>query len=683
MGFLLKIAKIAVEAPLKTLLSYIIPEELQFIEIGSIVSVPLGRRQARGVVFEINTTVSEKIEKDDNSFQLKEVSGIDQEYSAAMIKNYLPWISWIAEYYFYPIGLVASLLFPPLEKKAKKTSRKKSAIPLVEKEIPFKMNPEQETIYQAISQNMNFSVHLLYGITGSGKTEVYLQLFDKIMQEGRKGLFLLPEISLTPQLVSRFAKRFGDKLSLIHSQLTDRERTQFWWDIVEGDKSILIGARSAMFCPIPNLGLIVVDEEHEASFKQDEKLKYHGRDTAIMLGKFLNCPVILGSATPSFESWQNGLQHKFQIHRLTKRVGTAVLPDVEVVDLKISKDRSKELGFPFWLSESLFNEMQIHLEEGSQIALFLNRRGMSQTVICPACGHTKECPNCDIKLTLHAHNHLTCHYCDYHESFKKKCSDCKEGEMEPLGVGTEAVEIEIKKQFPKARIARVDRDEIQNRLDMESIIEKMENHEIDILIGTQMISKGLDFPKLKLVGLLLADIGFNMPDFRSGEKSFQLLTQMSGRSGRHVKENEKPGKVILQTFNPENESIQFALQANYEGYAEYDLNNRKMLDYPPFGKIISFRIQSKHLDQAQQIAKKLAHRSFTLKDSNPKYEPIEILGPAESPIFKIRGDFRYQLLVKSKEKNLINQFVRQLLHDEKWVPSTTRIIIDVDPQNLL
>jgi primosomal protein N' (replication factor Y) len=252
-----------------------------------------------------------------------------------------------------------------------------------------------------------------------------------------------------------------------------------------------------------------------------------------------------------------------------------------------------------------------------------------------------------------------------------------------LGIGTEAVENDIKKFFPQARVARVDRDEIQNRQDLESVIERMENNEIDILIGTQMISKGLDFPNLKLVGLILADIGFNLPDFRSGERSFQLITQMSGRAGRHVKENEKPGKVILQTFNPENESITYALRSDFEGYAQFDLSNRQMLDYPPFGKIVSFRVQSKKMAEALDVVKKLAFRCHSLIEKNDKYAEMEILGPAESPIFKIRGDFRYQLLVKSKNKNLVNQFVKQVLHNEKWVPSAVRIITDVDPQSML
>lgn len=678
-----KIARVAVEAPLKGLLSYSIPSEFSHLEVGHVVDVPLGRRSARGIVFAIEEAGSLNVEAGEETFEIKPILNIEADYLPLMIQPYLPWIAWIADYYFYAVGLVAGLLFPPLEKKSKITTRKKSPIPEFEQEVPFAMNEEQQKIYNDISKNMNFCVHLLYGVTGSGKTEVYLQLFNTIIQKGKKGLFLLPEISLTPQLVSRFAKRFGNQISLLHSQLTDRERTQFWWDMVEGDKKVLIGARSAMFCPIPNLGLIVVDEEHESSFKQDEKLKYHGRDAAIMLGKFLDCPVILGSATPSFESWNNVLQNKYSLHKLTKRVGAAVLPEIEIVDLKESKDRSKELNLPFWMSENLHKEILEHLENQHQIALFLNRRGMSQTVICPACGHTRECPNCDIKLTLHAHNHLTCHYCDYHESFKKKCPDCREGELEPLGIGTEAVENEILKLFPQARVARVDRDEIQNRQDLESVIERMEKNEIDILIGTQMISKGLDFPNLKLVGLILADIGFNLPDFRSGERSFQLITQMSGRAGRHVKENEKPGKVVLQTFNPENESITYALRSDFEGFADFDLNNRKMLDYPPFGKIISFRVQSKKMDQAQNVVKKLAARCYSLKEKNAKYEEMEILGPAESPIFKIRGDYRYQLLIKSKNKSLVNQFVKQVLHNEKWVPSAVRIITDVDPQSML
>tara|TARA_B110001454_G_scaffold219198_1_gene251652 strand:- start:226678 stop:228705 length:2028 start_codon:yes stop_codon:yes gene_type:complete len=672
-----KYAQVAVAAPIKGLLTYLIPDELSHVSAGNVVNVPLGKRKCRGIVFSITDQTPE------TEFEIKPLDSIDAEYGANSLVPRLKWIQWLAEYYFHPIGLVADLILPPLSKGTKNTARKRSPIPEFPPEAPYALNAEQETVYKDIAADVGFQTHLLYGVTGSGKTEVYLHLFEKTLQEGKTGLFLLPEISLTPQLVNRFAKRFGSKIALLHSQLTDRERTQFWWEMIQGEKQILIGARSALFCPVPNLGLIVVDEEHESSFKQEEKLKYHGRDVAIMLAKEMNCPIVLGSATPSFESWLNASKGKFKLHRMTKRVGDIQLPEIKIIDLKSSAPRSKELKLPFWMSEELHTELQNNLENSFQSALFLNRRGMSQSIICPMCGYTKECPNCDIKLTLHAHNHLVCHYCDYHESFKQRCSDCHEGTMEPLGIGTESVETEIKKMFPEARILRVDRDEIQNRIDLENAIEKVEKQEVDILIGTQMIAKGLDFPNLKLVGLVLADVGFNLPDFRAGERAVQLILQMSGRAGRHKKENEPNGVVILQTFNPESEIVQMASKSDYEIFTDYDLKNRQIFSYPPFGKMISFRIQSRDLDKSQKTARMLSERCFNLKEKSDSFDEIQVLGPTESPIAKIRNEFRFQVILKANNAAVLHRFAKIVLQNEKWIPTAVKLYADVDPMNLL
>ncbi len=672
-----KYAHVAVVAPIKGLLTYLVPQELSHVSAGNVVNVPLGKRKCRGIVFSITDQAPE------TEFEIKSLDSIDPEYEAHSIALRLKWIQWLAEYYFHPIGLVADLVLPPLSKGKKNAARKRSPIPEFPPESPFALNEEQETVYNAIAADTGFQTHLLYGVTGSGKTEVYLHLFEKTLKEGKTGLFLLPEISLTPQLVNRFAKRFGSKIALLHSQLTDRERTQFWWEMIQGEKQILIGARSALFCPVPNLGLIVVDEEHESSFKQEEKLKYHGRDVAIMLAKEVNCPIILGSATPSFESWLNASKGKFKLHRMTKRVGDIQLPEIKIIDLKASAARSKELKLPFWMSEELHTELQNNLENKFQSALFLNRRGMSQSIICPMCGHTKECPNCDIKLTLHAHNHLVCHYCDYHESFKQRCSDCHEGTMEPLGVGTESVETEIGKLFPEARVLRIDRDEIQNRIDLENAIEKVEKQEVDILIGTQMIAKGLDFPNLKLVGLVLADVGFNLPDFRAGERAVQLILQMSGRAGRHKKENEPNGVVILQTFNPESEIVQMASKSDYEIFCEYDLKNRQIFTYPPYGKMISFRIQSRDLDKSQKTARMLSERCFNLKEKSESFEQIQVLGPTESPIAKIRNEYRFQVILKADTAAVLHRFTKIVLQNEKWIPTAVKLYADVDPMNLL
>jgi primosomal protein N' (replication factor Y) len=436
---------------------------------------------------------------------------------------------------------------------------------------------------------------------------------------------------------------------------------------------------------LKELGIIIVDEEHEPSYKQDEKLKYNGRDCAVILGRFMDCPVVLGSATPSLETWNNVLEGKYQIHHLRNRVVGRSLPQMEIVDLRNPQTPDREVphDLPFWMSPQLYLRSLDTLSRGEQVALFLNRRGMAQMVVCPACGHTRECPNCDINLTLHAASHLVCHYCDYHENLRQKCTDCSEGEMKAIGLGTELIEKDLHRIFPGKRIARADRDEIQNREDLENLIQQMETGEIDILVGTQMIAKGLDFPKLKLVGLILADIGFNLPDFRATERSFQLVTQMAGRSGRHTAEGESPGIVIVQTYNTEHDSLRFAMNHDFEGFAAHEIGFRKQLNYPPAGRLMSFRVQASDLSKATETAKTLGSRARTLKARNDTYKDLEILGPAEAPLSKLRNQFRFQILIKGTRPDLLNAFARQILGQEDWVPAGARILVDVDPLHLL
>ncbi|HEY8272669.1 MAG TPA: primosomal protein N' [Pseudobdellovibrionaceae bacterium] len=677
--------RIAVEAPLPEALTYLQSPELPALQRGQLVNVPLGRRLIKGLVLGPATTSLNP------EIKLKAVHSLDEEYPI-LPEHFIKWLEWLSNYYIYPVGQVTQLAYPPLPKtqKVRKSSRP-PVIPNMESDIPPEMTQEQKFTFESIAGFKTFSSHLVFGVTGSGKTEIYLRLLQKILEEGKSGLVLVPEISLTPQLINRFVRRFGDKIAAIHSQLTERERTNQWWDIIEGRKSILIGARSALFCPIQNLGLIIVDEEHESSYKQDEKLKYHGRDAAVMLAKQADCPIVLGSATPSLETWKNAIESKYHLHTLKNRVANRSLPDMIVVDLRGEKSfeeaqklkQEKNPNVPYWMSPLLFDKMKVTLDAGDQCALFLNRRGIAQMVICPACGHTRECPNCDINLTLHHHSHLVCHYCDYHESLKDKCPDCTEGHLQAMGLGTELLEKDLNTLFPGKNVARADRDEIQNRADLENLIVSMETGTIDILVGTQMIAKGLDFPKLKLVGLVLADVGFNLPDFRATERSFQLITQMSGRSGRHVKEGENPGGVIIQTFNPEHESLLYAQKHDFEGFAQYELQNRAQLNYPPNGKLIGFRIQGTHLRGVQEAARLLAKRAQALKTQFPKYESVEILGPAEAPLAKLRGQFRFHLLLKGPVAAILNTFSRQALGDEEWLPTGIKILLDVDPMNLL
>ncbi|MFN8943834.1 MAG: primosomal protein N' [Pseudobdellovibrionaceae bacterium] len=680
---------VATDSPIAKALTYKFSQP-EILDRGQSVIVPLGARKVRGIVLG-STKDAPKTE----GFEFKAIDSIDLEYPKIPEKT-LAWMEWVSSYYMHPIGQVCQLAFPPLSRatQARKSSRP-NVVPNSIMENPVDLTDEQEQIIKSVLKHKTqetFSAHLIYGVTGSGKTEIYLRLIDDTLKRGQSALFLVPEIALTPQLVQRFVNRFGPKVAVLHSQLTDRERTNQWWEIISGDRKILIGARSALFCPVGDLGLIVVDEEHESSYKQDEKLKYHGRDCAIMLAKFHEIPVLLGSATPSLESWKNTVDNKFYLHRLTKRVHSQAMPQMTVVDMK--EEAQNTSGLPNWLSQTLHQKMNEVLGKKLQVALLLNRRGVAPVVMCKSCGFISKCPNCEISLTLHSANHLVCHYCDYNEKLPEKCSDCGEDKLEALGIGTEQVEDDLKQLYPDLRIARADRDEIQNRLEMEELVEKMEKHEIDILVGTQMIAKGLDFKDLFLVGFVLADVGFQLPDFRATERGFQLITQMSGRAGRHPLPDGSLGEVVIQTYQPDHPSIVYALnftQAEIQtdqgeqkdDFYSQELNSRQELGYPPFSRMICFRIQGPDLVCTQQTSLKLKHRAESLKQKKPQYESIQVLGPVAAPLAKLRGNHRYQMLVKAASGKTLNHFAQQVLGDQKWIRSKSKIIVDVDPQHLL
>ncbi len=667
--------RVAVNAPLLEPLSYL--ENPEFMSHrGDIVHVSLGRRQCLGIVLGKDSRAPQ------SGIEYKPIVTKEQQWPS-FDDTFLKWLEWVADYYIYPLGQVAQQALPPLDRSLKKrASKRPPVVPVLERTVKPTLTEEQQNCLKNINISDGFSAHLIHGVTGSGKTEIYLRLFEECLSKNKKGIFLLPEISLTPQLVSRFVERFGNEVAVFHSQLTDRERTDQWWEIVEGEKKILIGARSALFCPLKNLGLIVVDEEHETSFKQDEKLKYNGRDCAVMLAKMSNCPIILGSATPSMESWKNHIDGKYKLHTLKSRVAFRPLPEIEIVDMRIEKDKQdRKAQLPFWLSQNLYDKMVHTLEKKEQVALLLNRRGIANMVFCRGCGYSAECPNCDVSLILHGKNHLVCHYCDYHENFKLRCPDCTEGELAPMGLGTEKVEEDLKILFPEARLARADRDEIQSRTDMEDLISNMEKQHIDILIGTQMIAKGLDFAHLNLVGLLLADVGFNLPDFRATEKSFQLIMQMSGRSGRHT---EQAGRVVIQTYNTTHDSLVYAQNHDYLGFAQHELQSREPLHYPPFHKMIVFRVQSMNSDTAQKTAQMIKSRLLSIAEKyESHFKNIEVLGPAFAPLARLKNQYRLHIIVKSAQPKALNALARQMLADEKWIPSQARIIVDVDPASLL
>lgn len=670
-----KLLQIAVDAPLSSPLTYLpLDGEGAVPARGTSVRVPLGARKAHGVVLG-EATISPE-------FKLKPFTEIMSE-RPCLPEVHLKWLEWMSQYYQYPIGQVVALAFPPLLKKDRRGQSKKAPlIKQISAENPPELTLEQKNCVATLEKRSDFAVNLLHGVTGSGKTEVYLQAFAKTLQAGKQGLFLVPEISLTPQLVHRFVSRFGDRVAILHSHLTEREKTEQWWSIVEGKKDILLGARSALFCPIERLGLIILDEEHEPSFKQDEKLKYHARDAAIMLAKLTNCPIILGSATPSLESWQRVQEGQYQLLEMRQRVAERAMPEIEVIDLREERRhrRDKPSPLPFWLSERLYEAIDVTLKRHEQVALFLNRRGLAQSVLCGECGHSFTCPNCAISLTLHRRDHLLCHYCDYSERMPEHCPKCSASAVESLGLGTELIANELEKLFPTARIARADRDEIQSREDMEQFISSVENRSVDILVGTQMIAKGLDFPGLTLVGLVLADVGFSIPDFRANERSYQLLAQMSGRSGRH---SELPGRVIIQTYNPDHPAVTYAQSNNYHDFVTSELVLRRELFYPPFSRLALLRLKGQSLDKVTQAANALAQRSRRLVNTNNSYSEIKILGPAPSPIAKLRNQFRFQLLVKGPDSRTNLKYCHQLVGNSDWLPKGVRLSVDIDPINMI
>lgn len=665
---------IAVDAPLGAL-TYLPPESGETLTRGQAVKVPLGRRTAQGVVLKNTDRPA------DLQIKLKPVIGADQE-RPSIPKPYMDWLEWLAQYYLHPLGQVVETMFPPLARKTNRKSTKSAAVKdYEERSGPPKLTEEQMSVLQSIVNKPDFNVHLLHGVTGSGKTEVYLNLLERILNEGKQGLVLVPEISLTPQLLDRFSRRFPGMIAVLHSHLSPREKTNQWWSVVSGERRILIGARSALFCPVPNLGVIVLDEEHEPSYKQDEQLKYHARDAAIVLARTMNIPIVLGSATPSLESWNNALNGKYHLHTMKSRVLDREMPAIEVVDLRevtrVRKDHPSDL--PFWLSDQLYSELQHVFDKKEQAALFLNRRGVAQTAQCHGCGFTAECPNCSVTLTVHGRSHLVCHFCEFTDQLTEMCPNCKEFPLQPLGLGTERIEQDMATLFPEIRIARADRDEVQSREQLEKVIEDVEQHNVDLLIGTQMIAKGLDFHKLNLVGLVLADVGFHWPDFRASERSFQLLTQMSGRSGR-----QSAGRVVIQTYNPEHVSIQYTVKGDFRGFAEYELQERTDLLYPPIWRMAMFRVQGPSADTGRQTADRLVQRAQALQKQFEAYsENIMVLGPAPAPLFKLRNKYRYHVMVKCDSAQKLNHFCRQLLGEEEWVQTGTKVQVDIDPFAML
>ena len=521
-------------------------------------------------------------------------------------------------------------------------------------------------------QSNRFSPFLIYGVTGSGKTEIYLRAIEEALGLGKEAIVLVPEISLTPQLLSRFKDRFGENLALLHSKLGKGERYDQWRRVLRGEVKIAIGARSALFAPFKQLGILIVDEEHEPSYKQEEKLKYHARDLAVVRAKQTDATLLMGSATPSLESYYNAEKGKFHLLTLPERIGGKSLPHVEVVDMK------KEGGL---LSEGIKTALRKNIEEKKQSLLFLNRRGFANFILCPDCGFTFKCPNCSVTLTHHLKDRsLQCHYCDYTMEPPGDCPKCGGHRLRGMGIGTERLEQEIRALFPGREVGRMDRDTTTQKRSHQDILQKLESGHTDILVGTQMIVKGHDFPNVTFVGVISADTSLHFPDFRSSERTFQLLTQVAGRAGR----GDTLGEVIIQTFNPDHYSILRAKDHDFLGFYREEMPFRNALDYPPFSRLINFRAVGNNEKRTREIAEEMGETGQSLlKKDGPK--GIDLLGPSAAPFSKMKGKFRWQMLAKGKSPRLLHQFARELANrlEDSIRRKGVSLDIDVDPVYIL
>ncbi len=537
------------------------------------------------------------------------------------------------------------------------------------------LNSHQLTAYQVIAQAIEsniFKPFLLQGVTGSGKTEVYLRAIEAGLAVGRSALLLVPEIALTPAMAGQFFERFGDRVAILHSAFNDAERADQWRRIRSGTAGVVVGTRSGVFAPVQNLGLIIVDEEHDSSYKQQEAPRYNGRDVAVVRAQQTNACVVLGSATPSLETRYNVERGKYELLELPERIERRPMPQVEIIDMRQEfLETRKQATF----SRRLIDAIDHRLQNGEQVMLLLNRRGFSSFVACRACGERVQCTNCSVTLTYHRRDRrMLCHYCSYAERVPSVCPKCGSEYIQFLGTGSERVEDELHRAFPTARIARMDRDTVAGKRQFETILQGFREGSFDILVGTQMIAKGHDIPNVTLVGIISADVGLGLPDFRAAERTFQLLTQAAGRAGR----GNLPGYVYIQTINPDHYAVRFACDQNYAGFYEKELQFRRFMRYPPFAALANVLVRHARQEEALRMSTEVGH----LLVPSPEY--IKVLGPAEAAVPRLKNEYRYQLLIKSSNRKHLNQLLNELRRfalDRKWNP--TSLVIDVDPITLL
>jgi len=682
----MQIAKIRVDLSLDREFDYLVPPQWSgHVQVGSRVRVPFGRRKILGTVV---GWAPEGHPRED----LKEVAEIIGDRTI-FTPELLRLARWMSDYYICPLELALRALVPAAVQKAQiKGMRKRKPAPEADESVEhvqkrFELSQDQrkavEEIRRALAEEAPAPI-LLHGATGSGKTEVYLQAIEEVLKQDKSAIMLVPEIALTPQTIERFQARFGGKssgdrgrcarispIAILHSHLSAGERFHEWQRLRKGEARIAIGARSVVFAPMRKLGLIVVDEEHENTYKQEDAPRYHARNVAVMRGRLESALVVLGSATPSMESYYNVQTGKYRLCSLPKRIDEIQMPLVRVVDMREEALRQKGLRI---FSESLKDAIQKRLDRKEQTILFLNRRGYATSMLCPACGHVPQCDQCAIPFTYHrALAKLMCHLCGTEKPAPSACEACKSPEIRFTGLGTEKVEEGIQKLFPQARVARMDSDTMTRKKAYSDTLMDFRRGRIDILLGTQMIAKGLDFPNVTLVGIVYADMALHLPDFRAGERTFQLLTQVAGRAGR----GDVTGEVIVQTFTPHHSAIQFARHHDFVGFYDEEIAYREQLDYPPYSHLVVIELSAVQETEVDFVAHWLQKE---MAEKIPKH--VTLLGPAVPPMAKLRGRHRRHLLLRSRVMKTLARVLHPLLGK---VPrqKNVRVSIDVDALNLL
>ncbi|WP_305085925.1 primosomal protein N', partial [uncultured Clostridium sp.] len=714
--------------------TYKIPVELkERVKIGQIVKVPFGTKNKTSEGFVLALKGEEEIDK---SFRVKKVASIVTD-EPIIDKNDIKLIYFLREKYLCKYIDAFRLLIPVgIMKGAKSKSKKvvvfksddlssiknsegyieiinflkensgkytktelinnnsiskyklnkliENGLLEVEEEIVFRYNNRTYNIdfekeltaqqKQVLDEYINSSdnLFLLKGVTGSGKTEVYMRMVEDALNKGKSAIVLVPEISLTPQMIERFKGRFGKDVALFHSKLSDGERFDEWFRVKSGKAKLVIGARSATFLPVKNLGLIIIDEEHENTYKSDQNPKYQTKEVAEFLSNQKGCKVVLGTATPTIETFYRALIGELKLLELNSRVDGKAMPPMKVVDMR----NELKSGNASLFSRELFNEIKEKLSKKEQIILFLNRRGFSTFVSCRSCGYVFKCEECDISMTYHRNGLLVCHYCGKTKSTPKKCPKCDSKYVKFFGAGTQRVEEEVKKYFKEAKVLRMDVDTTRSKDSYENIYNTFKDGKADILIGTQMISKGLDFKNVTLVGILAADMSINIPDYRASERTFQIITQVAGRAGR----GEKQGNVIIQTYTPDHYSLKYAINYDYEGFYEREFTVRALMKYPPFGKILLINAISKKEDLLKQFMHKISNGIKLLVE---KEKDIDVLGPIPCLIAKVKENYRWQIVIKGEFESEFAKKIKELLYDKSNnVYNDIRISMDINPNNL-